>query len=478
MKTKIKIMREMFKVHLPSILIFMLLSFNSFAQWTTNVNNIYNSNTGNVGIGTTAPSSKFQAIGESRFGSAANYVKVGTTGWLSFQGTGIFNIGNGKYFFKQSSAGNRGLFVNKTNTRYELRDSTAGNLFHVDYYNGNTYIKGNLGIGTTTVPSESKIVIGGFDSQTEGGQIQLNPALVHPYNDNTYLLDVFENDFRIIKGTLGFPNAFLYVFMNESGRFCLMRTTPGPNNAYFTVEDGSNAVGAYNSTGWVHSSDARLKTKIKPLENALDKIVKLQGVSYNWKTLPNSNNQIGFIAQEVEKVFPEVIAKDAEGNYSMAIQNLVSPIIEALKLQQKQIEATGDALNNLQTAISNLQNETASLKSGVDNFESDLAQCSMSTNAKAINPESIIDDMPNLEQNSPNPFNEKTIVGCYIPQSASNAVLRIYSLKGEEIKSIPVNEKGLNELEIGASTLSAGTYNYLLIVDGKTIDRKLMIVTK
>ena len=86
--------------------------------------------------------------------------------------------------------------------------------------------------------------------------------------------------------------------------------------------------------------------------------------------------------------------------------------------------------------------------------------------------------MPNLEQNSPNPFNEKTIVRCYIPQSASNAVLRIYSLKGEEIKSIPVNEKGLNELEIGASTLSAGTYNYLLILDGKTIDRKLMIVTK
>lgn len=81
-------------------------------------------------------------------------------------------------------------------------------------------------------------------------------------------------------------------------------------------------------------------------------------------------------------------------------------------------------------------------------------------------------------QSFPNPFDEKTTIQCYIPQSASKAVIKIYSMSGEEIRSFTVLSKGINQMEIAAGTLASGTYNYLLIVDGKTIDTKQMILTK
>lgn len=87
----------------------------------------------------------------------------------------------------------------------------------------------------------------------------------------------------------------------------------------------------------VHSSDRRLKKEIQPLEKALEKVTQLQGVSYKWKDESKSQEtQIGVIAQEVEKVFPEVVLTDDEGMKSVAYQNLVAPLIEAVKELKKE----------------------------------------------------------------------------------------------------------------------------------------------
>jgi hypothetical protein len=542
MKTKLKFLTGMLKIHLPSLLIMLLLSLSSSAQWTTNVNNIYNSNTGNVGIGTNAPATKLQVIGESRFGAAGNYTKVNSTGTLSFVGTGFYSVAANKYVFKQASSGNRGLYVNKVNTRFEFRDSLANDLFHIDYYTGDVFAKSKLSIGTNSaIPSDTRLMVGGIDA-TEGGQIQLNPGSFYPMayfmdvsgndfriktgysnatnvttrftindaghagirtsdispesdlalgggtsnseggqlqlngsptNQLTYYLDVHDDDFRIMTGDNQSSSTVL-LQINQDGNVGIGTTTPSAKLTVFN----NTTTGTYTTTGWMHSSDARLKTNIKPLANALDKIVKLQGVSYNWKTNPNGNNQIGFIAQEVEKVFPEVINKDPEGNYSMAIQNLVAPVVEAIKEQQTEIKEKDETIKNLQLAVGSLQNENALLKSRLENSENALSQCCTNYKQGAANSEPVSEEIAKLEQNSPNPFNGIAIIRCYIPQSASKAILKIYSLTGEEIKSVSVNGKGVNELEIAGNTLSAGTYNYLLIVDGKTIDTKQMILTK
>lgn len=83
-------------------------------------------------------------------------------------------------------------------------------------------------------------------------------------------------------------------------------------------------------------SDERLKENVKPLEHSLEKILKLEGVSYTWKK--NESPDVGLIAQNVEKVYPELVK--TEGDYKQVdYQKLVAPLIEAVREQQEQINA-------------------------------------------------------------------------------------------------------------------------------------------
>ncbi len=91
-------------------------------------------------------------------------------------------------------------------------------------------------------------------------------------------------------------------------------------------------------------SDIRLKKDIKPLTQALDKVEKINSVYYYWKKdeFPNrlfsSEKQIGFIAQDVEKVFPEVVHTDSEGYKSIDYAKMTVLLLQAIKEQQQEIE--------------------------------------------------------------------------------------------------------------------------------------------
>lgn len=88
------------------------------------------------------------------------------------------------------------------------------------------------------------------------------------------------------------------------------------------------------NTGCTSSSDARLKENIVPLENALSKILKIGGVSYDWKDKQKfgEQRQIGLIAQDLEKVYPEVVQTNPMNGYkSVAYGHLVAPLIESIK---------------------------------------------------------------------------------------------------------------------------------------------------
>lgn len=104
--------------------------------------------------------------------------------------------------------------------------------------------------------------------------------------------------------------------------------------------------------GWnVSPSDARWKTNVKTIHNALDSVLRLNGVSFEWKPdsekhFPNGNH-LGLIAQEVEKVLPEVITTDARGYRSVAYQEIVPVLVEAVKEQQKTIEIQQKELQRL-----------------------------------------------------------------------------------------------------------------------------------
>ncbi|MEH0884579.1 tail fiber domain-containing protein [Enterobacter sp. UNJFSC 003] len=83
-------------------------------------------------------------------------------------------------------------------------------------------------------------------------------------------------------------------------------------------------------------SDESLKEDIRPLEGSLDKILQLEGVSYTWKE--NKSQDVGLIAQNVEKVYPELV-KTEGGKKQVDYQKLVAPLIEAVREQQNEIKA-------------------------------------------------------------------------------------------------------------------------------------------
>ena len=95
--------------------------------------------------------------------------------------------------------------------------------------------------------------------------------------------------------------------------------------------NGNNLSGSFTATGNITAySDERLKDNVKTIEGALDKVARMRGVTYNYKSELNDGQRgTGVIAQEMQQVMPEVVE---EGEYlSVAYGNLVGVLIEAVK---------------------------------------------------------------------------------------------------------------------------------------------------
>ena len=107
------------------------------------------------------------------------------------------------------------------------------------------------------------------------------------------------------------------------------------NNGNGTFAGDISVAGKVTAGGGYFYSDERLKQNIHPLEGALDKIQQLNGVNFEWKK--TGAKDIGVIAQNVEKVLPELVITGNDGMKSVAYGNLTAVLIEAVKEQQAEI---------------------------------------------------------------------------------------------------------------------------------------------
>jgi hypothetical protein len=86
-------------------------------------------------------------------------------------------------------------------------------------------------------------------------------------------------------------------------------------------------------------SDARVKTNIEVIDNPLERLSKVRGVTFNRTDLDNKDKRYaGVIAQEMREALPEVVTEDGNGELSVSYGNTVSLLIESIKAQQAQIE--------------------------------------------------------------------------------------------------------------------------------------------
>ncbi len=105
-----------------------------------------------------------------------------------------------------------------------------------------------------------------------------------------------------------------------------------------------------NSPAFYYTSDESLKYNIKDIQNATDIISQLRGVTFNWHK--DGRADVGLIAQEVEDVLPELVHTDSTtGLKSVEYANLIAPLIEAIKEQQREIETLRQQVSELQDSL-------------------------------------------------------------------------------------------------------------------------------
>jgi len=312
---------------------------------------------GNVGIGTEAPNANLSlgaVTGAKRFlvydGGSSNNLYAGfgidspasndfsmythNNGALKFgkMGTDASTI---TPYMTITNAGNVGIGTTSPDERLSVVSGSTSRTAHFGryednglflhseaaandtHYNWMIQTQENIDGGLEIHPSAS---VGGYDWVSAGGiAIKRTGEVGIGTNSPGYKLDV-AGDARILSGSLGVgvaPNA-------TDGR-----------------GDFSNDVVSYST------SDKRLKENIKPLDNALDKVLKISGVSFDWKELTekekktihgNTGHDVGVIAQEIEAILPEVVTTRDNGYKAVKYEKIVPLLIEAIKEQQVEID--------------------------------------------------------------------------------------------------------------------------------------------
>jgi len=132
------------------------------------------------------------------------------------------------------------------------------------------------------------------------------------------------------------------------------------NGTYTLYAAGFQAGNSITAPAYYHNSDARLKTAIHPIGNALDKLLTIQGVEFNWRK--DGRPDMGVVAQNVAQVFPNVVAKDSTGTMSVEYDSLIGPMIEAIRV----LKNDNDALRQKVAAMDDMKAQLSDLRQTVD----------------------------------------------------------------------------------------------------------------
>tara|TARA_Y100000401_G_scaffold29594_1_gene21585 strand:- start:205 stop:1467 length:1263 start_codon:yes stop_codon:yes gene_type:complete len=274
-------------------------------------------------------------LGTGAFGSGGgtNFITNNaddiTTGEIKFQRNDTQSIIESE----NTSASNAGqLRIKHSYANVEIRN-LRGNL---NLYPTSTV---NLGYGTSiklaTTSGGVSVTgsltatgsIGNLDSSNDIGQ-QLEKG-----DANAATLRCDANRWRVYMGGAGNSQETLTV--TEGGDVGIKDSSPSYR---------LDVAGTIRATGDVIAySDERVKENIKTIDSSLEKVNKLRGVEFN--KIGEDKKSIGVIAQEVEKILPEVIATDDEGMKSVAYGNMVGVLIEAIKELNAEVKELKEKLN-------------------------------------------------------------------------------------------------------------------------------------
>ncbi|WP_041583581.1 tail fiber domain-containing protein [Bdellovibrio bacteriovorus] len=304
---------------------------------------------GNVGIGTTTPAADleikraFGAGGHLRIGDGYDANSFASLGYSAYGANLI--ISSGSYW---------------NGSDWQATHTSAS---HVAVGPDGVMFKNTKGltIGGTD-PLKNMLLVGGIQNRlevypqaatAEGGEIYLQAAGSAGATSDV-VLDNYNNRFRVLVAGAE------QMVVASSGNVGVGQTSP----SYKMHVNGTVA----GTAAYVNTSDQRLKKNITVIEGALEKILRLNGVYFDWRSeeYPDWNfeqrHDIGVIAQEVEKVFPEAVRTDDKGFKAVAYSKLVPPLIEAAKAVNMKCEMNLVQIRELQDKVAELQRENEMLQ--------------------------------------------------------------------------------------------------------------------
>lgn len=342
---------------------------------------------------------------------------------------------------------------------------------------------GDVGIGTTT-PTE-KLEIAGL-VKSEGGTVETTGSSA------TELVARTDGSAMLFGAGVGagfsWDNSTNFTIRSNGRANIESRLlTTGALRLYIQGSDGRVGLGSGAPTAKLHvvgnvfcsgmyqGSDRRLKENVGELKYGLDQIMAMNTVTYTYKKelqFDDSNQKFGVMAQDLQEIMPELVSSFEHERYNedgsvmdkekyLMIDNdaLKYVLVNAIQEQQAMIQDQADRIDELETMV----------KGGdYGNVDGTIL------NQVAINGY----DTAELAQNVPNPFNGETTIDYVIPTDASNATINIYNLDGKMLKSISLDHQGKGQLRVTAEDIPSGSYSYQLVVDGRSIDTKKMVISK
>jgi len=373
---------------------------------------------------------------------------------------------------------------------------------------------GKVFVGTTALaPGANSFVNAKFEAVGQGTQYG---GLFRNSNSNGFVLgagySVIENGGFLNVGHTGEANNTAEnIFANIGVNGFANTTNAGNSNiniGVFGSAQGAtqNFAGYFNGdvviTGTLNPSDSRLKTKVVGINekgSALEMINNLRPVHYEYKSKDalakdgfgalnfRSGTQSGFIAQEVQEVNKNLVREVAvvdpnnpsESQTNIFAVDYVSIIPHLVGAVQELSRGTAKADVRREARdekVETLETEVEALKAQMARME-ELMMAMMQERVADPNNSNEI-EVGKLEQNRPNPFTNSTRIGYELPASAQNGRLIVYDLQGTQVAEFTNLNAGRNSVTLEGNSLQAGIYLYSLMVDGKVVSVKRMVLTR
>jgi hypothetical protein len=250
----------------------------------------------------------------------------------------------------------------------------------------------------------------------------------------------------------------------------------GVSAPVYQLQMSTGTAAKAGSSSWMIMSDSRLKKNVSTFTDGLDLLRQIKPVwfQYNGKAGIETGDKkfVGIIAQEMQKIAPYTIGtfthQDSLGNKTEYLDydaNAVTYIlINSVKEQQRVIEEKEARIVALEKGQQELIGRLGALEQN------------RPSGAAGFQKREQDGDVPYLEQNAPNGFAGQTSIKYFVPSSAKEALINIYDSNGRKINAHRITERGAGELQLSAESYQTGLHVYDLVIDGKVIRSRKMLV--